>query len=149
MKLSSLPQEASRVLCDRTLSDPQGDVFGVKVPEYAELLPLSKGLGLLALTTRQSVSERGCQRGDKLLPGFQPVPDREASGALSLPAFSPISCSLIPLIIPTNALSMRRDSPSVCDTCTLFAAENVRKASRCSTFARMPAAHPTRSTPLL
>jgi len=35
MKLSSLPQEVSRVLCDRNLSDPQDDVCGVKVPEYA------------------------------------------------------------------------------------------------------------------
>ena len=94
MKLSSLPEEASRVLCDRNLSDPQDDVFGVKVPEHAYVLPLSNGLGPLALTTRQSVSERGRQRGGKLLPGFQPVTDGEASGALSLPALSPMSFSL-------------------------------------------------------
>ena len=35
MKLSSLPEEASRVLCDRNLSDSQDDVCGVKVPEYS------------------------------------------------------------------------------------------------------------------
>ena len=50
MKLSSLPEEASPVLCDRNLSASQDDVFGVKVPEDAYVLPLSSGLGPLALS---------------------------------------------------------------------------------------------------
>src|SRR6266699_1154715 len=49
-------------------------------------------------------------------------------GALVASALPYLFFPVIPLIIPTNALSMRRDCPPVCDTCVLFAAENARES---------------------